>query len=211
MQRTGPTSFGFKRENGKLVADPDEAPIRRRVFKLFLKHKRKKTVAEILNAEGHRTRAGSYFSSQTIERLLRDELAKGKIGMADALVSSDLWRACNAILDDQKASGGVVRKPRHIFAGLAHCSCGQKMYVPSGSDKYVCGTCRNKIPARDLEHIVATKLRDVTDPKDVHYPLLKQWKKLSLADQWEIVDTLLERIEIMDNLVTLSFIQLSKT
>jgi len=49
-----------------LVLDPIEAPIRKRMFELFFEHQRKKTVAEILNAEGAKTRNGLDFTGQTV-------------------------------------------------------------------------------------------------------------------------------------------------
>jgi site-specific DNA recombinase len=48
----------------------------------------------------------------------------------------------------------------HIFAGIAFCECGEKMYVPSNSPKYVCRTCRNKIPIADLDAIFSEEIKD---------------------------------------------------
>ena len=137
MTKLGPPSFGFYRQNGRLVADPDEVHVRQYIFELFLEHQRKKTVAMILNAEGHRTRSGAEFNGTTIGRLLSEEAAKGISGVADALVSKDLWDRCNDILEKQQRVGPARRKVSHLFAGLVHCSCGTKMYVPSNTDKYV--------------------------------------------------------------------------
>src|SRR5439155_645893 len=52
-----------------------------------------------------------------------------------------------------------TRRTVHLFAGLTFCACGQKMYVPSTSAKYVCARCRNKIPTEDLDAVFAEQLK----------------------------------------------------
>ena len=160
MTKLGPPSYGFRRENGRLVADPEEAPVRQYIFELFLEHQRKKTVAMILNAEGHRTRSGAEFNGTSIGRLLTEEAVKGIPDVADALVSAELWQSCNEVLEKQQREGPARRKVSHLFAGFVHCSCGSKMYVPSNTDKYVCSLCRSKIPTDDLEAVYLHQLSD---------------------------------------------------
>jgi site-specific DNA recombinase len=46
-----------------------------------------------------------------------------------------------------------------LFGGIAHCTCGYKMYVRPNSPKYVCIKCRNKIPVVDLEAVVYDELK----------------------------------------------------
>ena len=180
----GAAPFGYRWHDKQLEPDPSEAPIRALLYELFAEHRRKKTVARLLNERGHRTRGGSLFTDTTIDRLLRDPTAKGlrranytrtddrskswslkpetewvHIPVAP-IVSEELWERCNAIIDSQRAGRKpVARKSNYLFAGFAFCECGAKMYVWTNSPKYVCTSCRNKIPIADLEAVYREQLR----------------------------------------------------
>lgn len=198
----GQAPFGYQWRDKKLVPDPKEAPIRKLLYELFIEHKRKKTVARIVNASGYRTRNGSKFSDTTVTRLLQDPSAKGvrranytkSLGEnkkwelkppsqwvfteIDPIISEELWNQCNAILDEQqKTNHRPTKKAVHLFTSFAYCECGTKMYVPSNSPKYTCQKCHNKIGIHDLESIFHEQLKEfLLSPKEI-------LEYLSKADQ----------------------------
>jgi len=203
--KVGPASFGYKREGGRLVLHPDEAPIRLRIFELFAEHERKKTVAEILNAEGYTTRAGVMFTAQTITRLLVDDRVMEDSEEVDALVPKELWQRCNAILQSQKNKGGVTRKVTHLFSGFVYCECSQKMYVPSATKKYICSDCRRKISSDDLEEIFYSQLQTYNLTKEQNFgeqSLYQKWPSLPFENKRRIIESITQRIEVTSKKVT---------
>jgi len=189
----GAAPYGFKWEDKRLVVDPSEAPIRRLMFELFVEYQRKRTVARLFNERGYRTRSGELWSGTSVRRLLEDTTAKGvhrrnytcttdnkkawKLKPesewvevpVEPIVSAELWDKAAALLESQKAQvKPVARRGVHLFAGIAHCTCGTRMYVRAKSPKYVCEGCRNKIPIADLEAVYLSELhRFLLSPEEI--------------------------------------------
>jgi len=210
--KSGPTSFGFRRAHGRIDFDPVEAPILKHMFDLFFEHQRKKTVAEILNAEGAKTRNRSNFTGQTVGRLLTNDIVLGVDEELTPLISKELYGNVQNILALQK--GQAKRKTAHLFAGLTFCGCGGKMYVPSGSHKYVCRVCKSKIHKHDLEAVFIDQIKEHFS-KDVKaknlMTLLDRWSVLNDEDKRAILESTTKQIKIERNLVTLSLVALYKT
>ncbi|MDD5507944.1 MAG: recombinase family protein [Bacteroidales bacterium] len=186
----GQAPYGYNWKDKKLIINDQEASIRNLMYDLFLTHKRKKTVANILNESGYRTRNNERFSDTTVKRLLEDPIAKGlrRVNYTEStgdkkhwkmkakeewvfnevppIISEEKWETVNAILLDQsKSRKQPLNKKTHLFTGFVICGCGSKMYLPSNNLKYVCQNCKNKIPQDDLEEIFHQQLTDyiITD------------------------------------------------
>jgi site-specific DNA recombinase len=180
----GVAPFGYRLDGRQLVPDPQEAPVRKLMYELFLEHGRKKTVARILNERGYRTRAGKIFTNTSVDRLLRDPMTKGLrranysksmgprkhwvmkpekdwvLTPMEPIVPAEVWDRVNAVLDERREKAKrPTKRAVHLFAGKVTCICGAKMYVGSDSPKYVCKACRNKIPTGDLEAVFQEQLR----------------------------------------------------
>jgi site-specific DNA recombinase len=179
----GRAPYGYQWKDKKLVPHPEEAPIRRKAYELFLQHRRKGTVAKLLNAAGYRTRDKVIWRDTQVARVLAESSAKGiyyfnrskKHGdwkqtlkpesewgkvACEPIIPESLWQQANQIIEEQlKSWKKPGRLPVQVFGNLAHCACGHKMYVRSNSPKYVCRNCQNKIPIVDLDAIFHEELK----------------------------------------------------
>jgi site-specific DNA recombinase len=187
----GQAPYGYAWIDKKLVINQEEATVRILLYDLFIEHKRRKTVANILNQKGYRTRNNSKFSDTTVTRLLVDPIAKGirranytvssgdkkhwnlkskdewVFNEAPAIISEEKWDKINSILIEQsKERKQPLNKKTHLFTGFVTCSCGNKMYLLSNSPKYTCQNCKNKIHQDDLEDIFHQQLTDYIISKE---------------------------------------------
>lgn len=219
----GAAPYGYIWKDGKLELDPKESPVRKLIFEFFLQSKRRKHVAKKLNDLGYRTRNGSLFTDTTITRLLRDPIAKGLkranytkslgegkhwelkpedswvLTEAPAIVSKELWKDCNDILDTiaekNKKPAKVVT---HLFGGLTICHCGGKMYVSSHIPKYICKKCNNKMVASDLEEIFHDQLDALLSSEQEYEFFVSDYQK-AIKERQEIKKSLPGEITILKN------------
>ena len=213
----GAAPFGYRWHERKLVPDPEEAPVRRLMYELYIERRRMLTVARLLTERGYRTRNGGKFTGTTVERLIRDPIAKGTRRVnytksrgqgkgwnlkpetewveipVEAIVPEEIWNAANALLAEKRGKGTKAAPKRavQIFGGLTFCHCGAKMYFPGNTPKYVCTRkgCRTKVPLADLERIFQVELRRFAlSPEDVRATLSEA--DLNLRAKLELLDGL---------------------
>lgn len=200
----GIAPFGYKWIGARLVLDSIEAPVRKLIFELFLKHRRKKMVAKVINDLGHRTRNGSLFSDTTIGRLLTDPIVTGGRDVnrdrtsLEPLVSEEVWKNALALLGDRP-----TKQSLRLFTRLVYCDCGGKMLISGGSSKYACGGCRRKIGESDLEEILHTKLgdRSIFETSEIY----DHWYELPAKDRRLLIEYICDRIVVCKDSIRLEF------
>lgn len=227
----GQAPYGYEWIDKKLVVNQEEATVRKLLYDLFLEHKRRKTVANLLNKKGYRTRNGSEFSDTTVTRLLEDPIAKGirranytestgsnkqwklkeknewVFNEAPAIISEEKWEKVNSILIQQsKERKQPLNKKTHLFTGFVTCICGNKMYLLSNSPKYTCQNCKNKIPQDDLEEIFHQQLTDyiISDENIKHYINASESFIIEKENQLKTLQKEAQKIQSkLDNLIEL--------
>jgi site-specific DNA recombinase len=212
----GAAPFGYRWHEKRLVVDPEEAPIRRLIYELYIEHRRFLTVARILTERGYRTRGGGTFSHTTVERLIRDPTAKGtrranytkSLGdgkkwvlkpetewvetPVEAIVPEEIWTAANALLAERRVKRTPASKRAvQVFGGLVFCHCGAKMYVQVRSPKYVCTKkgCHTKVPQVDLERVFQVELR--------RFAVSPEAVRASLSEAGEALQAKIELLETL--------------
>ena len=208
----GVAAFGYQWLDGVLCPEPQEAPIRKLIYELYREHKRKRTVARILNQRGYRTRKGNKFSDATVGRLITDTTAKGVrtanrvksngpgLGWhlkeekdwievpIEAIVSTELWEECNTILAE---SGNKIKKhrgrtPKYLFAGYllcGSCTTRSKMYRQTGWNKYRCYKCATKIAEDDMEAIFLEQISGFLLSEDRVETMLEESRNAAIERQ----------------------------
>ena len=183
----GRAPYGYKwLKNNQLVQVPEEVPIRRKAYELFLQYRRKGTVAKLLNADGHRTRSGALFSDVQVGRILSCPSAMGvyvfnrvrKTGpwqakekpeaewgeaKCEPIVSEETWNQVNKILVEHFKNQNHTRPgkvPVNPFGNRIWCQCGSRMYERKNIGKFFCRACRRKVPVQTLEEFMMDELHD---------------------------------------------------
>lgn len=170
-RHVGPLPLGFDRTGGVLQPN-DQAEVARLAFAIYAtKRASYASVADHLNAAGHRTASGRPFSKFMIEELLKNPVYAGRVrchgqeypGAHAPLVDAETW---GAVQEEIQRRGGAYgqRVASHpaMLSGLARCAnCGAPMwYMPLRGRKisyYVCSgqQTRARDPRCNLKFVQA--------------------------------------------------------
>ncbi len=199
-KQSGKAPFGYQRNSdGALDVHPDESRVLKSLFEHFAQHRRKGTVARLLNESSYKTRKGAKWSDMAVGRILTDS-SYGQIaqsGNYPQIITLNLWEQVQDILHEQDSSTQRLgRAPKHLFAGKVKCHCGSMMYKPSNTPKYVCKKCRNKIPIEDLEKIYLKEVEPFVTKAECSENLLKQWPEFSQQNKHRIIDSTIDGVAL---------------
>jgi len=226
----GQAQFGYQWQGDELILNPEEAPIRKMMYELFLKEKRKKSVARILNEKGFRSRSSKPFHGATIKRWLRDPISKGLrrtnysqestvnqsmqlkpkeewfFHECPAVVTEELWKQVNDLMDEQdKVRKPILNRKVHIFTNYIFCHCGERMNVRSRLTHYKCVNpdCVNKIRRDDMEEAFKSRLTQFLSNKKELETYFKQSEKGLKNKEQELILLKKKSVEIKSQLQNL--------
>ena len=161
----GRVPFGYKIEDGKLVADERSAPIIQHVFEAYARGVSKKEIAKELNAKGVKSVTGKEIGVKTFQSALTCPVYIGKFvrngqevpGCAQALISQELFdKVQTRLAANRRAPAASKAKVEYLLQGKAYCGhCRARLIGESGRGRrgtvyhyYACAT-KKKLHACD--------------------------------------------------------------
>ncbi|TYO96809.1 site-specific DNA recombinase [Geothermobacter ehrlichii] len=217
--------FGYMWKDRRLVPNPEEAPVVKRAFELYLSLGRLKAVCAQLKKEGYKARK-SDFSPVTLKRVLTDTTYKGLrranyskrrgdkkswvlkpkeewvYAEVEPLVDQDTWETVNALLAARAKSspGSVPKRSRYLFGGKLACSCGTKMYVAPYNGmkipRYRCRTCHTKLNEDVIEkHFLEILNTLIVKPEELKANQDVAEEQAELENRLELLKKELRRID----------------
>lgn len=158
-KRHGTVAYGYDLVDGKLVVNPEEAKIVRRIHQLY-KTNGITRIAHILNQEGLRTKNGSRWSDPAIRYILTNPLYIGQVryhpkkgdpkyhiveGDHDPILTKEEFESTQKLLELRR---GAVVPPKAMtsdypFSGVLYCArCGHPFSGRNHYDKKGSGIVR---------------------------------------------------------------------
>lgn len=151
--------YGYRLEGDKLVIEPGEAELVRRIFRMY-KQYGMDTIANMLNAEGLKTRRGNNWDPNVIKYMLSNPIYFGRMvwgrktrskvitidGAAPAIISEEEFQEAQRIMKKRLSmpARGKSATSDYIFAGILSCGyCGRKLYGSNRRGTYYYG-CTNR-------------------------------------------------------------------
>ena len=132
----GTVPFGYRRENRRIVPDPEKAKVVVTMYEMFLKERSSRTVAFKLNKKGIKNARGNAWKPSSVIRTLNnhtyvgDVFYKGEVypGEHEAIISRETWDAAQELMKcNSHSERGKTPVPRYAqLKGVircGHCNC----------------------------------------------------------------------------------------
>lgn len=157
-RHVGPIPTGFRRERGALIPTPAIAGVQLAFAQYATCVESYTSVADTLNAAGHRTNSGQLFTKFQVAEMLSNPVYIGRVrcndqeypGQHAPVIEQATWDAVQRYTS-RRAHGTGTRQPSSpaLLSGLARCSnCGEPMwYTPGRGDTnaYNYYACRGRM------------------------------------------------------------------
>lgn len=152
--------YGYRLEGDRLVIEPEEAELVRYIFKLYRNHGMD-TIANMLNAQGFKTRRGNNWDPNVIKYMLSNPTYTGRMvwgrkskktkavvvdGAVPAIISEEEFEEAQRIMKKRLSmpARGKSATSDYIFSGILSCGyCGRKLYGSNRRGTYYYG-CTNR-------------------------------------------------------------------
>ena len=181
----GSVAMGYKVVNKKLVIEPTEAEVVRRIFQRFIEIQSPKQIAMELNRDQVTTKQGKIWDTGHIYRILENHTYIGEVkykdticeGEHDAIVDIDVWNrtreilAANDRITDRSKKMEVVAPLKGILR-CGHCGCAMMpTYSRKNGKQYFYYLCAkdskraepdcpvHQVPAGEIERTVKEQLK----------------------------------------------------
>lgn len=144
--RGGPTPFGYKNENKKLVLDDIESVWIQKIFKWYSKGMSTNDIRTKLNLNGVLTRRGNTsWSLGSIRKILSNSVYVGHYDYTDSSINETIKVPSPPIVD-QITFDKVQRRRIKLSESKQRTNPTKKFYLLS--ELLVCGDCGRKLPGR---------------------------------------------------------------
>jgi site-specific DNA recombinase len=173
---------------------PDEAKVVQDMFTAFLRGESLRGIVARLNAEGVPTRRGRPWVPSSVVGILRNPRYAGLRryngvtlevrGQWEPIVSEDVWRAAQSILDDPRRKHGKGTDRKYLGSSLYLCdACDRPMWSWSGY-RYRCPDCHVNRSGRQIDQAVEVAVCErLADPR-----IVQQMAPLRTAEAQQLTD-----------------------
>jgi site-specific DNA recombinase len=223
--------YDVNKENHTLIVNPQEADLVRHIFDLYLKERSLLKAAEIISAEGYRTKqhrvksgklfGGKPFNNTSIQWIVKNILYTGKVlykgqifdGLHEPIISDDTFNQAQTILKENCRLRSSPQNRKHIglLSHLIYCQhCQKKMFYTYARKKtrhykyYMCLTATKRGFKHCPTRMVAAHLIEKPIIESLHVP---NWDSMLFEEQRQKMMDSVQKVTVdrQNEMLTVSF------